>query len=121
MAYRLIVAGSRDFTDYDRAAEEITTFIEEYGVPDEIVCGEARGADMLGARYGKENDIHVEYFPADWNFHGKSAGYKRNELMAKYSSHCLLFWDGISKGTGHMKNLADKHNLTTKVVLFEKS
>lgn len=33
----------------------------------------ARGADTLGERYAKANDIRVEYYPADWNMYGKSA------------------------------------------------
>ena len=30
-------------------------------------------------------------FPAEWHIHGKSAGYKRNEVMAQVATHCIIF------------------------------
>jgi hypothetical protein len=108
---KVIIAGSRHIDNY----ELIKSFIQksEFKI-DEIVCGEAKGVDSCGKKYGIENSIPIKSFPAQWDKFGKSAGYKRNEEMAEYSTHLILIWDGFSKGSSHMLNLAKKYNLKIK-------
>ena len=110
---KTIIAGSRGFNDYGLLCqickEELLT---------EVVSGTARGADQLGERYSDENGIPKKQFPADWDKYGKSAGYKRNTEMAKYADALIAFWDGESRGTKHMIDLAKQHNLKTRVVIF---
>jgi len=55
-------------------------------------------------------------FPAEWHIHGKSAGYKRNEVMAQVATHCIIFWNGLSPGSRHMKDIAVKKKLVVEVV-----
>lgn len=110
---KTIIAGSRGFNDYDLLCQtcddiEIT----------EVVSGTARGADKLGERYARERNIPVKQFPADWDNLGKRAGYIRNSDMAKYADACVVFWDGVSKGTAHMIVLSRLHNDFTKVVRY---
>ena len=69
---------------------------------DEIVSGAARGADILGERYGIEHNIPIKRFPADWGKYGKGAGFIRNEQMGNYADYLIAFWDGKSRGTFHM-------------------
>jgi hypothetical protein len=78
---RVIIAGSRNITDYslvERAIElsgfEIT----------EVVSGCCKGIDILGERWAAEHNISVKRFPADWEQFGKAAGMIRNKQMAKY-------------------------------------
>lgn len=68
----------------------------------------ARGADALGLQFADRNDLKVHKFPADWDSYGKSAGYRRNAEMAEFADECLILWDGKSKGSIHMKDLALK-------------
>lgn len=82
----------------------------------EIVSGTARGADQLGEKFAKEKGCNLKQFPADWDAYGKSAGYRRNADMAKYADACVVFWDGVSKGTKHMIDLAEKAELDLKIV-----
>lgn len=113
MPVKLIVAGSRGFADYRSlcdAIDDLDLYI------DLIISGTAKGADQMGERYAREHGIPVIRMPADWATHGKSAGYKRNEEMAKAATHCIVFWDGKSRGTKHMINLAKKYNLEFTVV-----
>jgi len=84
----------------------------------EIVCGKAKGADSLGEKYAIENNIPIKYFPPDWLRFNKSAGFIRNEEMAKYSDGLIAFWDGKSKGTKHMITIAKKYNLNIKIVNY---
>lgn len=116
---KLIVAGSREFNNYTLTTKYINYYCK-YKSIQEIVCGEARGADLLGKRYAEDNNIPVVSFPAEWNKYGKSAGYIRNEAMAKYGTHLIAFWDGISLGTSHMIDLAKSYNLPYRVVYYHK-
>lgn len=43
-----------------------------------IISSGANGADKSGERYGEENNLPVEAYPAEWDKYGKSAGYIRN-------------------------------------------
>lgn len=100
---RVIIAGSRDITDFDMLRE----LYDRCGVDiTEVVSGTARGVDRLGEQLAAELGVPIKRFPADWNRHGKSAGYIRNSDMADYADALLLLWDGRSKGSGHMKQLA---------------
>lgn len=125
MHYNIIIAGSRDFTDYQLVKTSLKTFLlsKETTKKPTIICGMARGADMLGYRLAKEFKLPLKEFPADWSI-GKQAGYIRNEQMAKYAQQhgngvLLAFWDGKSKGTKWMIELAKKYNLETHIFNFE--
>lgn len=114
---KVIIAGSRNFNDYELLKAELNVLIHHQKV-EEVVSGTAKGADKLGEKWANEYGFSIKRFPANWDEFGKSAGYIRNEEMAKYATHCVVFWDGESKGTKHMINLAEKHNLKTKVILI---
>lgn len=104
---KVVVAGGRDFQNYSLLKAVLDWLVPLEGVT-EIVSGTARGADSLGERYAKESNLDLKQFPANWNAHGKSAGYLRNSEMADYADAVLIFWDGKSRGTGHMIELAKK-------------
>ena len=114
MELRVIIAGGRDFDDYELLCRTMDTLlIHKSSVT--VLCGKAKGADTLGERYAKDRGYTVEYYPADWEKFGRSAGYLRNEEMAKNADALVAFWDGKSKGTGHMISLARKHGLKIRV------
>lgn len=73
---RLIVFGSRGWTDYQRLKEAVRKLN-----PDAICHGGARGADTLAALVGEELGIPVRRYLADWTSHGRSAGIIRNRQM----------------------------------------
>lgn len=126
MKYNIIIAGSRDFSDYNIVKKSLKNFLISKQTSDKpiIICGMARGADMLGYRLAKEFKLPLKEFPAEWNRFGKSAGYIRNEQMAKYAQEhengvLFAFWDGKSKGTKWMIELARKYNLEIHIFNFE--
>lgn len=110
MEFKLVVAGGRDFKDYATLCKFIDHAMSEVVKVNTlaIVCGEARGADALGKRYALERGLTVYSYPANWEKHGKSAGYKRNSEMADVCNGVVAAWDGKSRGTQHMINLAEK-------------
>lgn len=121
---KVIVAGSRTFTDYNLVKEtldRLNNYEMKKPFPSdiEIVSGTAKGADQMGERWAHENNKVIHYFKPDWEGLGKSAGYRRNEDMAKFADAAICFWDGISKGTKHMIDLATKHKLKIKIIKYE--
>lgn len=96
---KIIVAGGRDFNNYYILEKVLNSFKE---LIDEVISGDARGVDELGARWATSNNIHVNHFPADWDYYGKAAGFIRNIEMADNADALIAFWDNKSKGTGHM-------------------
>lgn len=117
---RLIIAGGREFNDYELLKEKLGHLLINNTDDVEIVSGKARGADSLGEKYAKEKGYLIKEFPADWNKHGKAAGYLRNKEMAEYATHCVCFWDGESKGTKHMIDLANKMGLELRIIKYNK-
>lgn len=116
---KIIVAGSRDFNDVELMRSELNSFVKELGTKSiEVVSGGARGADHLGEHYAKHYNQACSVFPADWKQYGKRAGYIRNAEMAKYAEACIVFWDGKSKGTKHMIDLAKRYGIILKVVNY---
>ena len=107
---KVIIAGSRSVTEYFEIVKALTLAGYTTGNLTEVVSGTARGVDQLGEMLALRNNIPVKRFPADWDKHGKSAGYKRNADMAKYAECLVAIWDGQSKGTQHMINIMRKEN-----------
>ena len=109
---KTIIAGCRDFTDYNLLKSKVDYYRKDNAIT-EVVCGGATGADALGENYAVQNGIPVKGFPADWNKHGKAAGPIRNRQMAEYADCLIAVWDGKSRGT---KNMIDEMNKLMKPV-----
>ncbi len=105
---KVIIAGSRSINDYNVLTRAIID--ADFRIT-EIVSGGARGVDKLGEQFADRWNIPLKIFPANWELHGKSAGYKRNAEMAAYADGLIALWDGESKGTKHMIDLARKAGL----------
>jgi hypothetical protein len=120
MSIKIVIAGSRDFNSYDILKDKFLEFAGYYDFNSlEIVSGTARGADQLGEKLAEELGIKVARFPADWDQFGKGAGYRRNAEMADYGDVLLAFWDGKSRGTRMMIELARKKGLLVQVFICE--
>ena len=114
---KVIIAGGRDFNDYillKRKCDELLKDVSDI----EIVSGAANGADRLGERYAVEKGYPVKQFPADWKQYGNSAGIKRNAEMANYAEMLIAFWDGKSRGTKNMIDVATTKNFRVEVVKY---
>ena len=118
---RIIVAGSRTFNDYDLLESTLSDYLKENNNVT-IISGAAKGADQLGERFARKYRYNLKYFPAQWDMYGKSAGPIRNRKMAEYAAegHGILFafWDGNSRGTKSMIELAKKYGLEVYVVRY---
>ena len=121
--FRVIVAGGRDFNDYEllkRTCDHILTHKKETHQIT-IVSGGARGADTLAIQYARDlsNDFNLVIVNANWEIHGKSAGFIRNTEMAEFAHALIAFWDSDSKGTKHMIDTSKSKNLLRHVVSYK--
>ena len=112
---KLIVAGSRDVTNYNVVKYWLDDYRKRIEVKT-IISGAARGADTMGERYANENNLELEVYPADWKNLGKAAGYRRNEVMARKGDLLIAFWDGKSRGTKHMIDIAQREGLPVTII-----
>lgn len=113
---KTIIAGSRGFADYKYMYEQLDNC--PWNIT-EVVSGTAKGADQRGERWAGHKNIPVTKFPAKWDEYGKGAGYVRNLEMAEYADALIAFWDGESRGTNHMIEIAVDLGLYVKVVKYE--
>lgn len=110
---RLLVCGSRSWTDADLIEEEMVPL-----EPEVVMQGEAEGADRLAKRIAKKWGFKVESYPADWKRWDKVAGVVRNwDMLRAEPDMVLAFWDGKSAGTAHMVSIAQHAKIPTKIVL----
>lgn len=119
--FRLIVAGSRNFNNYELLKQKCDSLLSQKRLTHSIVIvsGTARGADRLGERYATERGYRVESFPADWDRDGVAAGPIRNTQMAAHADALVAFWDGKSRGTKDMIEKAKERNLLLRICLLE--
>lgn len=119
-AFKVIIAGGRNFADYELLRGSCDYFLSRKRLTHEIVIvsGHARGADSLGERYATERGYRLELFPADWEASGKAAGVIRNRQMAEAAHALIAFWDGRSRGTKNMIDEATARSLPVKVVRY---
>ncbi len=114
---RVVIAGCRDYNDYNEAKCYIDFCLSNMRKEHDIIIisGGAGGADAIGERYAEENGFRVEKYPADWKTYGRSAGPKRNKQMAEVSDYVICFWDEKSKGTKSMIDYARKCGKPIKI------
>ena len=113
---RVIIAGSRTITDptivalaVEGSGFNVTT----------VVSGGAHGVDYLGEEYAVANALNCTVYPADWDTHGKQAGFLRNMKMAANADALIAIWDGKSKGTAHMIEIAAIEGLQVHLHMVE--
>jgi len=110
---RVIIAGSRDITDFQTVCDAV----RHSGFPiSRVLSGMARGVDTLAIRYATEKCLPLDQFPAQWSKWGRSAGYRRNVQMAQNADALIAIWDGRSPGTKHVIEVAKAHGLRVFVM-----
>lgn len=103
-SHRILAFGSRSYDDASRVHVELASlpFLLECE-PSEITIVHGacpNGADALADSAARELGMTVERHPADWNAHGKKAGFIRNaEMVATRPDMAIGFFDGWTNGS----------------------
>ncbi len=116
LVHRVIVCGSRTWTDRDAIADRLFDL-----PPSVIVHGDAPGADRIAAQEGAKLGLLIE--PHNYRRFitptcaPKRAPLKRNEYMAELGAHlCIAFWKDGSTGTAHMVTQAKKAGIPVEEI-----
>lgn len=114
-SYKVIVAGGRDFDNYEFLKEKLDETFESLGDldahPIEIISGMADGADTIGIKYAKEHKLTMVLYPANWKKYPRMGGILRNMNMLVTATHLVAFWDGKSHGTKHIIEIAKEKGI----------
>lgn len=118
--YRVIIAGVRNFSDYELLKEKCDEFLQV--LTDKVIIvlsGHASGTYSLGERYAQEKGYKIESYPADWKRYGKDAGNIRNGQMINAADALIAFWDGKSKAAKNVIDFARQKGLQVFVPQYE--
>lgn len=117
---RIIVAGTRGWSDKKLFHETIIEYLERFDEPILFISGAARtGADRFIIDWCKKFKYPCLQVPADWDSNPRSAGYIRNAEMLEVATHLLCYWDAKSRGTAHMRQIASEKLLPVTTILVE--
>lgn len=109
---RILITGSRTWENTDAILEAIDEHGGDYAV---VVSGHCPlGVDAMAEDAARGLGMDLEIHPADWNTHGKRAGFLRNAEMVNLGADvCLAFIRDESKGATMTANLAQKAGIPT--------
>jgi len=111
---KVVICGSRNLENYRLVEEAVSR--SGYSIST-VISGGARGVDRLGMAFARAHHLPVQVFMPDWERLGKRAGFVRNRQMAEIAEAVVAVWDGQSRGTRHMIELASLRNLPCFVLL----
>jgi hypothetical protein len=122
---RVLVCGSRDWDDESVIFNILSMLFMNHAHPGLVVIeGGARGADRAAAKWADQPGflppVKHEQYPADWEKHGRAAGYIRNQQMLDEGKPDVVwaFHDDLSqsRGTADMVRRAKKAGIPVYVV-----
>lgn len=97
----IAIVGSREY----KHTLAIRSYMELLPKDTVIISGGARGVDQIAAYEAGRLGLGLSVYEADWDKHGKKAGFLRNRQIVEAADEVVAFWDGLSKGTQHTINL----------------
>ena len=112
--FRLLITGSRDWSDVAVIEREFEVVAEHEGANVVLVSGGAKGADTLCEQVAEKYGWVVERHLPDWSV-GKRAGFDRNRVMVEAGAHfCLAFILDDSAGASQCSRIAKEAKIPTK-------
>jgi hypothetical protein len=89
------IFGSRKFP----RLEMVDDYVDTLPPGTVLIVGGAPGVDLRAETRAIKRGLAYERYDADWDKHGKAAGFMRNTTMMEKSTRGVGFWDGHSRGT----------------------
>lgn len=132
---RILVCGGRNFAnpkatdeyrflmkELDKIAEEFSKEYNPYDnwLPTDIVIinGRGRGVDSASSDWAVVNYAQLKEYPADWDTHGKAAGFIRNQQMLDKGKPDLVIAFPGGTGTADMVRRAKKAGIEVREVTY---
>lgn len=102
---RVLVCGGRDYNDR-QAVYDFLDRLHSIETIEQVIHGDARGADALAKDWAVSRGVEHWPFPAEWDKYGKGAGTRRNYIMLTTSTPDLVIPFPGGAGTAHMARIA---------------
>lgn len=106
---RVAVVGSRDLH-----VDDLGVYLPEDVT--EIVSGGAKGIDTDARIYALQHGIKLTEILPEYEKYGRNAPLLRNVSIIENADLVLVFWNGISHGTGFVVKICQKRNIPMKLI-----
>lgn len=122
---RLLVCGSRTWTDYRRLRRTLeATVAQRQADSVTIIEGGARGADRMAGHLAYLHGWGLEVYPARWEQQGRAAGVRRNARMLDRGRPDLVVAFTVgplqhSRGTADMVRRARQAGVPVQLITSE--
>ena len=117
--YRVLVTGSRNWTNRATIKEAMIGVWETAMRPEEMVLvsgANPKGADHIAEQVASDCGWRIERHPAQWDKWGKAAGVRRNtEMVESGVDVCIAFIKDRSKGATNCSQTAMRAGIETRV------
>lgn len=99
---KVLVCGGRDYENSTAVYRALNT------LPDvtHVIHGGAYGADEAAGKWARDHGVQEVVCDANWDYWGKSAGFRRNKAMAALGPDLVVAFPG-GKGTASMIEIAE--------------
>lgn len=124
---RILVTGSRYWPYPEVVYRELSEAARNAAGPIVVVEGACHlgGADEHAHTWAEDmafrgDDVTSERHPADWDLHGKAAGFIRNQQMVHAGADlCVAFILNGSRGATHCADCAESRGIPVRRILLK--
>ena len=106
---KVLICGGRDFDD-QHVVDLVLDWLHKSKPFDQVIEGEAAGADTCARVWAEKNGVAVDPHPADWDKYGKAAAPMRNREMIDLIPDLVVAFPG-GQGTRNVVSLAHGGNI----------
>ena len=120
--YRVLVTGSRTWDDKDFIWNMLDVLLAELRHVIIVHGACPKGADAIAQGWvrhhlinRRNSQVRAERHPADWQQHGRAAGFRRNAEMVRLGADlCLAFVRDNSRGATNCADLAERAGIEVR-------
>ena len=111
---KILICGSREDFDPERAKQHLEEFIKKHR-NDSFIHGGARGIDSIANDILKSMNLQVKVYLPDYQSYGNQAPLVRDRQMAMDCNMVVAFWNFKSRGTKYTIDYAKSHSVPVEI------
>ncbi|QJX00040.1 DUF2493 domain-containing protein [Frigoriglobus tundricola] len=116
MAFRVLIAGGRHFTDYPHLRATLDALLAQR-LPDvELLTIGGRGVPMLVASYATVRGLKLTTFVPDYRRFPGDAEERRDAYLSAEADAALVVWDGRDPGVRRLLELVERRGVPVHVI-----
>ncbi len=99
---RIAIVGSRDYQDLESVRRYVNSLPDDAA----MISGATPGVDQAAEVAARARGLQTLIFPPEWGHHGRRSAEQWNRLIIKDADLVAVFWNGHSRGTQSLIELA---------------